>query len=69
MLPLDEDGEEPSQLSAVPRGRYWRFFGPVAWSFTSFLLIACLVLLVAAMTREPTEKECMKKVSVWCKSA
>lgn len=68
-LPSDEDGEveEPSQLSPATHRGCWRIFGLGAWVFTTLLLAACLLLLVAAITREPSDRECLIKLSVWCK--
>ncbi|KAI0514737.1 hypothetical protein F5B22DRAFT_610544 [Xylaria bambusicola] len=43
----------------------WRLFGPVAWSLTTFLLVAVVCLLGAAVTREPNEAECIAKTSSW----
>ncbi|KAI1119431.1 hypothetical protein F5Y14DRAFT_395268 [Nemania sp. NC0429] len=44
---------------------YWRVLGPVAWLFTTFLLIVLLVVAVAALTKEPTEKQCAERLTVW----
>ena len=45
----------------------WHLFSPIAWLFTTFLLVSVLILLVAAVTKEPTSEQCARKLSIWCK--
>ncbi|KAI1296023.1 hypothetical protein F5Y03DRAFT_399033 [Xylaria venustula] len=43
----------------------WHLFGPVAWAFTTFLFGVFLLIAVSALTKEPTDKQCAEKLSVW----
>jgi hypothetical protein len=47
---------------------HWATLGFFPWLLTTTLLAGILFVLVAAVTREPTEAQCAAKLSVWCMS-
>lgn len=65
---LDEDGiEREPMLSSSSRGRHQRWISTImhGCSFLTFLL--GVVMIVIALLRKPTDSECIKKLTVWCK--
>ncbi|KAL6690465.1 hypothetical protein J3F84DRAFT_353365 [Trichoderma pleuroticola] len=65
---VEEDGSTGTQekMTHNPlKSLTWHLFGPIAWLFTTFLLVAVLILLVAAVTKEPSTEQCARKLSVW----
>ncbi|KAI0468035.1 hypothetical protein F4859DRAFT_222768 [Xylaria cf. heliscus] len=73
-VPLGRDSEENPGSSFIGEklerhrrlpGACWHLFGPVAWLFTTFLFGAFLLVAVSALTKEPTDKKCAERLTVW----
>lgn len=73
-VPLMEDQEMHDESAVGEKLPYvrrpmtmWRMFGPVAWLFTTTLLAAILLFLVAAITKKPDPNKCPDRLLEWCK--